>query len=202
MVIIRHFPYPLGNGVGNITNGALATGTTPLNYFVYNMNTSFGCESPKTQVTATVNPPPALTVTPSQSVCFGNVTSMTVTSNIPDFNTYVWSPITNLYLDPAATTTPYTGGSATTVYYKSTTGGTTTYTCTASQTLGSLCSNAITSSITNVPDLTTSTFTTVQQFDCASQNLITITPSSSAPLLPWYSNDFTSSSLNAGTRVI
>ncbi len=53
------FPAPLGNGVGFITNGATATGTTTLNYFVYNMNTSSGCESTRTPVIATIDNNPA-----------------------------------------------------------------------------------------------------------------------------------------------
>ena len=86
------FPINMGNGVGTITNGATATGTTTLNYFVYNVSTSVGCESPRTQVTATVTAPPAITVSSNVTICNGQSTTLSVTSpNDPNY-TYVWTP--------------------------------------------------------------------------------------------------------------
>jgi len=108
------------------------------------------CSSPRVAVTATVNTPPTFTITGSQTVCNNTVATLSVTSTLSSYNTYSWSPATNLFTD-AACTTPYTAGSsASTVYFKSTTAGTTTYTCSANNTT-SLCASTATSSVTNLP---------------------------------------------------
>ncbi len=103
------FPVNLGNGVGQVTNGATATGTSTLNYFVYNMNTTSGCQGPRTAVTATVNPAPAITAgTSMATICSGNSATLTASSSNPDYS-YTWTPggLTgaSVVVSPTATTT-------------------------------------------------------------------------------------------------
>jgi hypothetical protein len=139
------FPYLMGNGVGSTTTGWVGTGTTTLNYFLYNLNTSTGCSSGRVRVTATVTPPPALTVTAPQVICNNAITSISVTSNPADYNTHKWSPVTNLFQDAAATI-PYTGQNLSTVYVKGSTAGTVTYTDSASSNVSS-CGNIATTTV-------------------------------------------------------
>lgn len=123
------FPAPMGNGVGSIVNGATATGTTTLNYFVYNISTTSGCESPtRVPVVATVSAAPALTLNgTSAEICSGDMTSaVTLTSNASDYDTYVWQPSTGV------------SGDANTGWIFNPT-VTTAYTLTASQSSGAEC---------------------------------------------------------------
>ena len=84
------FPASMGNGVGTITNGWVGTSTSTLNYFVYNMNTSTGCEGPREPITATVNTPPSTTITAGDlTLCPGGSTTLSVSSPNPDY-TYTW----------------------------------------------------------------------------------------------------------------
>jgi len=64
------FPIDLGNGVGSVTTGATATGTTTLNYFIYNMKTTTGCTSARTAVVATVDNTPGCSVVPITLLSF------------------------------------------------------------------------------------------------------------------------------------
>ena len=101
------FPQPMGNGVGTIVSGSLNGADNTLHYFVYNINTTAGCLGSRVAVVATVTPPPALTITPSATVCNNTVQALSVTSTVGDFDVYTWSPVTNLFEDVAATI-PYT----------------------------------------------------------------------------------------------
>jgi len=105
--------------------------------FVFNAQAS--CQSARTSVHVTVTPSPVLTLTPSQSICNNVPQILSVTSPLVDYDSYIWSPVTNLYTDVLATS-PYTGTSATTLYVKSSTTGQLIYTCSASNT-SSGCSN-------------------------------------------------------------
>ncbi|MEZ5045761.1 MAG: hypothetical protein R2831_02095 [Chitinophagaceae bacterium] len=92
------------------------------NFYVSEMGTN-GCASDRALVTATVTNPPALTLTGTKTICNNSVQQLDVTSNLVDFDTYIWSPATDLYTDAGATI-PYDGvSSATTLYYKSGTAG-------------------------------------------------------------------------------
>ncbi|HRZ42786.1 MAG TPA: T9SS type A sorting domain-containing protein [Bacteroidales bacterium] len=142
--------WPYVNPTFSVTGGCYSSGGTSTStsyYWFYNWNVTAGCFSPRTQVTATVTPPPALTATPDQTVCNDVVATIEVTSTLPDFDQYIWTPETHLYLD-AACTTPYIAGtSATTLYQRTTTAGAYTYTCTATN-LTSNCVNITTSKVT------------------------------------------------------
>jgi hypothetical protein len=120
------------------------------------------CESaPRVTLTGTVTTPPVLSVnTPTGTVCANSIYSLTVSSPIANFSSYVWTPTTNLYTDAAATVS-YTGGSAQTLYYYTTTGGASNYTVSSTNTLTG-CSNAVTFSLsTELPTLTASANPTV-----------------------------------------
>ena len=182
------YPYAIGS-VCTLTDGSLAG----YYYFFYHWTVTTGCESPRIQVTATINPAPSLSVSAPQSICNNTIDSVKVTAGTGSYSSFIWSPTANLYTNASATNA-YTGTSATTLYFRSTVAGTYSFTCNSS---GGGCSNVATASVTNLADLNGSSFTVTQQYDCNSQNLITVNANTTQPLLPWYSNDFTSSTLNA-----
>lgn len=125
------YPYSIGS-VGSVTSGFDGSDPIATNYYyLYNLKVSSICESPRSMVTASVTPPPALTVTSGTTVCANAISTLSVTSTLSDFNNYVWTPNTNLYTNAGAST-PYTNTSASTLYYKSATNGPTVYTLTAS----------------------------------------------------------------------
>jgi hypothetical protein len=133
------------------TYGLSIATTTTLHVSVTNPTT--GCESDRTPITITVGSPPTLTVSTNQTACNNQVYPISVTSTIADYDTYVWTPITNLYTDAAGTIAYTTGASATTVYVKSTTTGAASYLCTANNTT-TLCTNTATHIVTIQPALT------------------------------------------------
>jgi hypothetical protein len=142
------YPYPIGS-VGSVTSGFDGSNPGAPDYFyLYNLKVSSICESPRTMVTASVTPPPALTVTSGTTVCANAISTLSVTSTVSDFNNYTWTPNTNLYTNAGATT-PYTNTSANTLYYKSVTNGPTTYTLTATN--SSNCVNVAT--VTMIADV-------------------------------------------------
>ncbi len=93
------YPTPLtagGSSVGSVAGfsssltGAVTTSASW--YFLYNWNMSKFCESPRTVVTATVTPAPAinLTATPA-TICAGQSTTLNTTSANADY-TYTYTP--------------------------------------------------------------------------------------------------------------
>jgi len=108
------------------------------------------CSSPRSAVIATIDTPPALTISGNQTVCNNNPAMITVTSYLPDFDTYVWTPATNLFTNEACTDDYISGASAQTVYVKSTTAGTPTYTCTGTK-ISTSCVNVAQSVVTTLP---------------------------------------------------
>jgi len=133
------------------------------------------CSSPRVKVIATVTPAPALTITSDQTICNNVITSLNVTSNIADYDTYKWTPVTGLYTDAAATIPYSSDSSATIVYVRTTTAGTTSYICSASN--AALCSNTATSSVTILPS--NPLITAVSSPICGSgSSLLTVSPSS------------------------
>jgi hypothetical protein len=116
------------------------------------------CSSVRSTVTATVNPPPTFTVTDSLTVCNNAVTALTVTSPVTNYNNYIWTPATNLYTNPAATTPYIAGANAATVYFKSNTAGQVSYIVTANNTT-SLCATSDTSILNVLPSSATAVAT-------------------------------------------
>lgn len=140
------YPYTVP-GVMSITGPS----TSGYYYFFYNWQVSTGCESPRTEVLASVLVSPDLYISDAQTICTGQVVPVAVTSPLNQFDTYTWSPVDNLFLD-AACTQPYTDmTNASTVYVKSDTGVVTDYVCHASNTTGAMCENYDTTTITVLP---------------------------------------------------
>ena len=153
--ILNWFATPSSTVV--LQTGSAPNFTTPINTTTtwYVSATDGTCESPRVAVTQTVTPPPALSVTtPTNVVCANVIQTLSVTSNVPDFDSYIWAPLTNLYSDASATV-PYSGASATTVYFKSSVNGMSNYTVVATNTVGA-CTNFTTTSVTvDVPQIVT-----------------------------------------------
>lgn len=142
--------------VSSATAASVICANTTSNLLTYSVRPQFTfagqvvCSSPRVGVVATVNAPPALTLTGEQTLCNAAIGTLQVTSNLADYTSYLWSPVTNLYTD-AACTVPYTTGtSATTLYITATDAFSTTYTCTASNS-GTGCVNVATSLVYMVP---------------------------------------------------
>ncbi len=88
------YPFTSAGGtfkiVGSANSSTVGTNTTSYNSF-YDIDISEGCESPRTQVTATVTASPAITATATPStVCGGRNVALNVTSLNP--YTYTWVP--------------------------------------------------------------------------------------------------------------
>ena len=111
---------------------------------------AFICSSARSGVVATVVAPPVLTITAGQTICPNEAYQIQVTSTVADYDTYTWSPVTNLFTD-ADCLVPYVAlAPANPVFVKSATGVTTTYTCSGSNST-TLCSNTATTTVVIVP---------------------------------------------------
>jgi hypothetical protein len=111
------------NTVG--TSGSSICGNTTSNVLTYSVRPQFifnakgkVCESPRTVVSAIVNAPPAFAISANKTICNNAIETLSVTSNLPDYDSYTWSPLRALYSDAAATS-PYSGTNASTIYLKS-----------------------------------------------------------------------------------
>jgi len=126
------YPYTLP-GIISITGNTFTSGANYY-YYCYDWQVSTGCSSALSEVVATVVPGPPFNVNADQTVCNDGVATLQVTSILSDYDTYVWSPNTNLFID-AACTLPYDGTSSRNIIYAKTSNpGVTTYTCTATKT--------------------------------------------------------------------
>lgn len=128
--------YPYTSTNASITGGWIS-GSSTTYYFFYNVNISTGCSSARTAVQATVNTPPALTISSATStICEGSSTTtpVTITSNVADYDTYTWSPSAGV------------SGNSTSGYTFNPT-ATTTFTLTASNTTTG-CANTATHTVT------------------------------------------------------
>jgi hypothetical protein len=109
---------------------------------LYNWKFTTECLSGRIPVTATVNSPPALTISSSSATICENTSSDPITvSGYGSYNNFVWSPDTNVSGSVSAGFT-----------FNPTT--TTTYTLTASQSSGSLCSSVVSITINVSPSPT------------------------------------------------
>lgn len=118
-----NFPYTIP-GIVSITGNSSANQYA---YF-YDWKVGVNCESSRTPVVATIsNNGPAFAINGTQTVCNNAIATLAVSSPLTNYDTYTWTPATNLYADAAATV-PYTAGtSATTVYAKTASSGATVY---------------------------------------------------------------------------
>jgi hypothetical protein len=147
------------------------------------------CSSARRAVTATVTSAPALTITGNQTVCNNTVATISVTSTLSDFNTYKWTPTTNLFTDAACTVPYVSGASATTVYVKSAVADTTTYSCTSNNTT-TLCSNLATTKVYTLPASPTVAATSAKQQCLSGSTTFGLTPSTGygAATIQWQSS--------------
>lgn len=118
------FPYNVGT-VAQVTNGATGSGTTTAYYYFYNWTISEEqplCESPRTEVIATVNEvynivPSATTV----NVCVGQPADLTATSTDTDY-IYTWT-----WNDPSGMPQTMTGANIQPIIVQNTTFNVTGY---------------------------------------------------------------------------
>ncbi len=151
------FTYPMTSGAVTITsnwnNGAAST----LYYdWFYNWDVTEVCTGARTEVVATIAAPPVLTLTAVQTLCNNATGQIAVSSSSGNFDTYVWSPATDLFTDPACTISYGSGDNALTVYVKTTSSGTTSYLCTATDTV-TQCNDAVAAVVTVLPSTITAT---------------------------------------------
>lgn len=189
-----------------VTSGGYTTSANAIPVITFTGN--LVCSSPRSIVTATVNAPPTFTVSSNQAICNNTIATLSVTSTLASYNTYIWTPVTNLFTDAACTVAYTAGTSASTVYYKTSTAGATTYTCTANNTT-SLCASTANTTVTNLPSSVT--VTAMPSSLCFSGNVaLNITPATyGAAQFQWQtssdnstwgdSTGMVSSSLNTNT---
>ncbi|MDO9188111.1 MAG: T9SS type A sorting domain-containing protein [Bacteroidia bacterium] len=89
------FPYTSPSGAVSITSGATGTATSTSYYWFYDWVITTGCESLRTQVTATMTAPPAMSISTTDALlCYGDSTTIAISSGNP--YTYTWSPAGSL----------------------------------------------------------------------------------------------------------
>lgn len=122
------------NGITFTSN---VVGSTAYWYFFYNIGIESSCTSSRTQVNATVNSGPALTLSSSAAtICNGTPSSaVTLTAGAGDYDSYQWTPSAGVSGDSS---TGWTFNPS----------ATTTYTLTASQSGGSQCNRTATITVT------------------------------------------------------
>ena len=145
--------------------------------------------SARTVVTATVTAPPVLALSSTQIACNNSITTLTVTSNVSDYSSFSWLPLTNLYNDAAASI-PYTGGNTATVYMKSATAGNTTYTCSASNTLSPFCANTATTIVSVQPSAAITAIASLASICVSGNTTLSFTPTAgiAAGSIQWQSS--------------
>jgi len=112
----------------NNSNVSFTVTNIPAGVQTYTLTSTDGTPCSKSStVSVTVNPTPVVTLTPAAPVICAGAIQVITASSTPT-STVVFSPVTGLFTDAAATV-PYTGTAVNTVYAKPAT--TTTYTATA-----------------------------------------------------------------------
>ena len=129
------FPYSTTTGSLSVTAGRTAFGTTGFTrYNFFNLKTEEGCWGGPVTDSVLFIPPPAITLSRKiDSVCsLGSTTPVTLTAPSPlsTYNTYVWTPNTNI-----------TGTSATGYTFSEPNPGNYSYILTGTQTSGQQCVN-------------------------------------------------------------
>ncbi|MFN0189395.1 MAG: hypothetical protein ACKVQV_11910, partial [Bacteroidia bacterium] len=157
---------------GSFTTPIISTTTT------YYAQPAIGsCIGPRVPVVATVSAPATLSITPGGIVCNNAVQRIVITSTLSDYDSYIWSPLANLFEDSLCTI-PYTGNIQDTVYLKTAVAGNKIVTCNALNT-GSGCANVISSTF-NVQPTATATATVSPNPSC-SGSPVTLTASLGTP---------------------
>jgi hypothetical protein len=160
------FPYTAASGALSVTAGWNGSASTSY-YWFYNLNISTGCESARTMITASVTTAPALTFNAPAPVCGGSgIATLSVTSNMSDYDSYMWSPATGLYTDAAATMSYTPGTSASVVYVNSMNSGIMNYNVSANNTVSG-CATSGSASVTILDAPTSITVAATPSTICA-----------------------------------
>ena len=137
-------------GVFTVTGGALSAtsaGSTIYYGTAFRIGISSSCpvgNGARTPVVVQANPANAVNIaTSTTSTCAGVVQSLTA-SSLAAYSNYSWTPITDLFIDSAATIPYPAGNNSIKVYMKASTGGSKTYT---TSTVGSGCTNTASATI-------------------------------------------------------
>jgi hypothetical protein len=165
---------PLGVITSGYENGI---SNTSYNYF-HNILVSIGCNSNRVAVTATVSPPPSLSLSSSSAIlCAGTpAAAITLTSAAANFDTYVWSPATGVTGDATAGWVFNPSLSA-------------VYTLTASQSSGALCANTATVAVTVNPLPALLAINPTTTFSCPGKaQLISVTPPVNVSIIESFDN--------------
>lgn len=174
------FVYPgvVSLNTSTLTAAPTNTARNDLYYYFFDWNISTGCESSRTPVVATITPPPALSVTPNLNACYNTYTALTITSPNGNYDSYTWSPVTNMYLDTLGT--PYTANTnADTVYVLSTSVANIVYTCTGSNSAPPFCADTASVAVAFQQNASVATTATPNP-SCAGQPVV-LTASLGAP---------------------
>ncbi|MFM7014723.1 MAG: hypothetical protein ACKOX3_00195, partial [Bacteroidota bacterium] len=162
----------LQSGSNNYYTTSISNTTT---FYVSEYNGT--CESSRSTIVATVVAPPILTVATNNAiVCNNAVAQLSVTSTLGDYDSYVWSPSTNLYQSDL--TTPYTSGAV--AYFKSTTAGAVSFTCNASNS-STQCINSAAVSVTVQPSSATAYAASTAALCTSGSTTILVTPATGYP---------------------
>ena len=144
-------PYMSMGGVFTITGGALsATGAASTAYYgtAFRIAISSSCPAgngARIPVLVQANPANAVTIAPSSTtLCVNSIQALTASSSA-SYSNYSWTPVTDLFIDAAATIAYVAGNNSSTVYLKPSTSGLKTYTA---STVGSGCTNTAAVNIT------------------------------------------------------
>ncbi|HNQ20922.1 MAG TPA: hypothetical protein PKI46_07685, partial [Bacteroidales bacterium] len=133
------------------------------------------CSSPRVEVVAIVNPSTPITITDNKAICNNAVDSIQVLTGASAYETFKWTPATNLYTDAACATPYVSGSSAVKVYFKNNTAGVYEYICLAENTTTG-CATTDTVQITVLP--TTASISAVPDELCISgSSTLSISPS-------------------------
>jgi len=133
------------------------------------------CSSPRVEVVAIVNPSTPITITDNKAICNNAVDSIQVLTGASAYETFKWTPATNLYTDAACATPYVSGSSAAKVYFKNNTAGVYEYICLAENTTTG-CASTDTVEITVLP--ATASIVAIPEEICISgSSTLSITPS-------------------------
>ncbi len=135
------FPYVGTDGVVSVISSEWGGTTTGTYYYFYDLKYSTGCASERAEVLATVTTAPDFSLSSdSLAICPGETSqAVSIETGNEDYDTYVWSPSTNV-----------TGDAQNGWVFNPS--ETTTYTLTASQSSGALCETTTELTITVHPE--------------------------------------------------
>jgi|GEM_PF-696819 len=87
----NNFPYTSASGNVSVTSGFITNPGSTTYYWFYNWQVTTGCESPRTEVIATVNTPPAINASATPAIiCLGDESDLNVTSSNAGYS-YEWT---------------------------------------------------------------------------------------------------------------